>query len=401
MTETTAAANNNDNAQAKVSKKERRPRMWKVWVQAARPHTLTAAFSPILAGYNLCASEIQKTIVTNDDPDGLMNGTDMNSWLRKQTFAWLLFCVFVQIGTNLHNDYADFVKGADNEHRVGQARATQKGWLTPRQTATASTMCLMVTFAIGIQLSQLPNASGNWDWFALGITATSVFNAFAYTGGPYPLGYIGLSNFSIGYSGLGDLFVFLYFGLVATMALPYLYSRDVLSMQYGGGQTAGEILNRMFSNPESEMATVVVPHILIKAFYVALPVGWLGTAIIVVNNLRDRHTDVFASKLTTSVRFGELFSRVQYALLVLGSYCVLPLVLLSDYHFEDNYNGDTMNIISWCFLPCLTLPMAIPQLRAVTFGEKDGADLNPHVGGTALLQFAYCIFFGISLRILR
>jgi len=298
-----------------------------------------------------------------------------SSELIKVTFAWLLFCVFIQLGTNLHNDYADFVKGADDENRVGHARATQKGWLTPQQTASGSNFCLMIAAAIGAKLAQLNSSEGgiDWDWTIVFIILTSVFNAVAYTGGPHPLGYVDLSNLSIGYSGLGDLFVFLYFGLVATMMVPYIYVRDVL----GEAVSPRDLLGG--GNERNE-----VPVLLRTAFFMALPVGWLATAIIVVNNLRDRHTDVKAKKLIIAVRFGATFSQVEYGLLVFGSYMSLPLCL------------DASSLYSW--LPFLSLPLALPQLRAVALGKKDGADLNMYVGGIARLQLVFCILLCAALR---
>jgi len=175
---------------------EKRPSQIQIWLTAARPHTLTASLSPCIVAYAICRP-----------PAHLFA-------------AWVIFCLTVQLGTNLHNDYADFVKGADTKDRVGQARATAKGWLTPKQTCVAATATLSVTFASGIYLM---NAVDQWYnpflWF---LVVSSVFNAFAYTAGPYPLGYLGLSEWSIAYAGLGDAFVFLYFGLVATLMLPYL-----------------------------------------------------------------------------------------------------------------------------------------------------------------------------------
>ena len=173
-----------------------KPSTLKIWLTAARPHTLTASLSPCLVAYGSC-----------HPPAHLFA-------------AWVVFCLTVQLGTNLHNDYADFVKGADTKERVGQARATAQGWLTPTQTCVAATAALTVTLTCGVYLV---NATDQWRnpflWFLI---LSSIFNAFAYTGGPYPLGYIGLADWSIAYAGLGDLFVFLYFGLVATLMLPYL-----------------------------------------------------------------------------------------------------------------------------------------------------------------------------------
>ena len=176
-----------------------RPPTWKVLVLATRPNTLAASFTPVLVGFAVASRELGAL-----DP--------------APAFRFWVFACLIQIGTNLHNDYADFVKGADTDDRVGQARATQKGWLSPGQTAGLSTAALVAAASIGASLARRPGCGG-WMTF---VTITSVFNALAYTGGPFPLGYVGLGNVSIGYSGLGDVFVFAYFGLVATLAPYYL-----------------------------------------------------------------------------------------------------------------------------------------------------------------------------------
>ena len=179
-----------------ATKANEKPPLYKVLILASRPNTLAASFTPVLVGH--CVTRHL-----------LGSAADAN-----KSFRFWVFACLIQIGTNLHNDYADYVKGADDENRIGQARATQKGWLTPRQTAGLATLSLGLAHGIGAQLSR---ESGRWMWF---VTITSVFNAVAYTGGPYPLGYVGLGWVSLGYSGLGDLFVFAYFGIVATVAPP-------------------------------------------------------------------------------------------------------------------------------------------------------------------------------------
>ena len=161
-----------------------RPSSFHVWWTATRPHTLTAGLSPCIVGYALTRPpwDIQ--------------------------LAWTLFCITVQIGTNLHNDYSDFIQGADTDKRVGHARATAKGWLTPEETCTAATLCLSITFLCGLYLATVTEQLSNpIVWFLI---VSSIFNAFAYTAGPYPLGYIGLEKWSIAYSGLGEIFVLLY-----------------------------------------------------------------------------------------------------------------------------------------------------------------------------------------------
>jgi len=308
----------------------------------------------------------------------------------------------IQLATNLHNDYADFVKGADDERRVGQARATAKGWLSPAETAGGATVCLVAAAAVGMELVRFSSASMSmstagggeegeeppaFDVFFAIVVATSCFNAVAYTGGPYPLGYVGLGWVSIGYSGLGDLFVFLYFGLVATLGVPYMCLRAC-----GDSRVWTEMLLSPSSSPPPSGGgpggtggTGIVGEAgLLEAFLTALPVSSLATAIIVVNNLRDRNTDVAAGKRTLAVRFGEKFARAEYATLVLSSYAfqVYAAAFGGASHGPDGRRW-------WGLLPLLSLPVAVPQLRAVAFGGKDGAELNEHVGGTARLQLLY------------
>ena len=184
-------------------------------------------------------------------------------------------------------------------------------------------------------------------WF---VTWTSVFNAVAYTGGPYPLGYVGLGWVSLGYTGLGDVFVFAYFGIVATVA-PYYLS---------GGTGA----------PAQLMVAAVC-------------LGFLATAIIVVNNLRDRETDSKCGKRTLAVRFGEMFAVREYVNLVRWAYI---LTFLSPFLFGAPY--------AWAAVPVLTSKAAVDCCLGVM--EKDGAALNPYVGRTAKLQLQ----FGLLLALL-
>ena len=247
---------------------------------------------------------------------------------------------------------------------VGHARATQKGWLSPFETACGATLLLILAFMVGISLAvEASNTSGSLDSIGLFITISSVFNAVAYTGGPYPLGYIGLGNLSIGYSGLGDIFVLAYFGFVATLGVPYLFTKIIPIPP----QTQTQLLE--------------------MAFWMAVPIGCLATGIIVVNNLRDRHTDIHTRKMTLAVRFGGSFARWEYTILIIVSYLILV-------PFSIWYNS------SYYFLPMISIPIAMTQLKAVSLkGSKDGSDLNPHVGGTAKLQLIYCILLSISIQL--
>ena len=134
-------------------------------------------------------------------------------------------------------------------------------------------------------------------------------------------------------------------------------------------------------------------RLLRPSFLHSIPIGFMATAIIVVNNLRDRHTDVRAGKRTMAVRYGETFARVEYLVLILGSY---GFCIMSYFYFWGRRERE----MAWTALsPLASFPMAIPQLRAVAFGEKDGQALNDHVGGTARLQLLYCILMATGLVI--
>lgn len=315
-------------------KEQQRPPTWKVWWTATRPHTVTASLCPCLVAAAACPQ----------------TPLDVQA-------AWTIFCVTVQIGTNLHNDYSDYVQGADTDKRVGQARATAKGWLTPKQTCQAATATLGVTFLAGVYLAITTKQTTNpVVWF---LVLSSIFNAFAYTAGPYPLGYIGLAHWSIAYSGLGDIFVLLYFGLVAVLMIPYL-----LACQ-GGDTTTIDWMQQICYGT---------------------CVGLLATNILVVNNLRDRHTDIRANKMTTAVRFGRTFSLTEYVLCTVISYVIVVV--------DASRSQST-----WRLLPFLSLPLALKQAKAVF--SKEGQALNEHVGGTAGVQLVFCVLLSIGLRMSR
>ncbi len=355
--------------------KEPKPSTFQIWKLAARPHTLTASVAPVFVGYALTLRLIQQNPVLCSTDDELDTCTSTNNAaastaLLFMTIQFAAFAGLIQISTNLHNDYADFVKGADTEKRVGQARATQKGWLTPYETCRGCVVCLMASLFIGMQYLIPTNVqclsgssqSNAFDPIMVFIVLSSLFCAVAYTGGPFPLGYIGLGNISIGYSGLGDLFVFIYFGVVATVSVPYLYVTKMACI-----------------SPLEDTSKLL--QLLQYPFLCSIPIGFLATNIIVVNNLRDRHTDIHAGKRTMAVRFGATFAKMEYLLLVVGSYafCVYFYML------------ETESVRWTMLLPLLSLPMSIPQLKAVAFGGKDGQMLNEHVGGAAKLQLVYCI----------
>jgi 1,4-dihydroxy-2-naphthoate octaprenyltransferase len=243
--------------------------------------------------------------------------------------------LWIQVGCNLANDFFDFARGADTAERLGPARATQQGWLTPKQVAWGAGAALFLAMLVGTYLV----AVGGWPILWVGIA--SLVSAVAYTGGPFPLGY----------HGLGDLFVLVFFGFVAVCGTVWVQG-------------------------------LVVPT---TALYAALPVGTLATAILVVNNLRDRHTDAVAGKRTLAVRMGPRATRLQYVLLVVAAYGVLPL----GWGLGDLSPG-------W-MLPFLCLPLAWREIRGVLM--HDGAALNAHLAGTARLELVFGLLLALGMNL--
>ncbi len=279
------------------------------WLLATRPATLTAAIVPVLVGA-ACAHSA--------------------GGFRPMPSLACLFCaIFIQIGTNFANDVFDFEKGADTAARLGPPRAVQAGLLT----ATQARIGMWIAFALTALCAFYLAAIGGWPLLVIG--ALSIASGIAYTGGPYPLGY----------HGLGDLFVILFFGFVAVAGTAYA--------------------NLLF-----------VPE---TAWWTAVPVGFLATCILVVNNVRDRQTDAASGKRTLAVRLGRRGALAEYWLLLLASYAT-PLVL--------HLRGLTDR---WIYLPWITAPLALYLARQLT--TRHGRALNGILVGTARLLLA----FGVAL----
>lgn len=212
-------------------------------MEAARPRTLPAAIAPVIAATGLAFH------------DGGMKPA--------AAAACLGFALLVQIGTNFANDYFDFLKGADTRERVGPRRAVAAGLVAPATMRRATAVVFAAAFLVGLTL--LP--FGGWPLVLIGVV--SILCGYAYTGGPYPLAY----------HGLGDVFVFVFFGLVAVTATYFVQAGTVTT----------------------------------DAWLIGAGIGGLATNILVVNNHRDIATDRKAGKRTLAVRFGERFSRLQFA----------------------------------------------------------------------------------------
>ena len=283
----------------------------RIWSLAARPRTLTAAVAPVLVGTAAAAAY------------GAMRPLP--------ALAALLAAVCIQIGTNFANDYHDFQRGADTHDRLGPRRVTQSGLVPPRTVRAAALCTFGVAFVIGIYLAVV----GGWPILVTGLA--SIAAGWAYTGGPWPFGY----------HGLGDVFVFIFFGLVATAGTTYV--------QMHGVPTASWIA--------------------------ALPVGALATAILAVNNLRDIATDARAGKRTLAVRLGPNGTRAEYVLLLIVAFAT-PFALLP---FAR----------PWVLLPLVAIPLAVAPLRLVFHSQ--GAELNAALAGTARLHLVYGVLLAAGL----
>jgi 1,4-dihydroxy-2-naphthoate octaprenyltransferase len=244
--------------------------------------------------------------------------------------AALAGALLLQIGANLANDVFDFEKGADTEERLGPPRVTQLGLLTPAAVRRGVAAVFAAAAVVGLYLV----AVGGWPIALVG--ALSIAAGLAYTGGPYPLGY----------HGLGDLAVFLFFGVVAVCGTYWV------------------------------QALTLPAHVMA----LSVPIGALATAILVVNNLRDIDTDARAGKRTLAVRWGRGAARVEYAALLLVAYATCPLLWLS--------GAAPLGVL----LPLLTLPFALALVRRVA--REQGSALNDVLAATARLELGFALLLG-------
>ncbi|HET7509406.1 MAG TPA: 1,4-dihydroxy-2-naphthoate polyprenyltransferase [Solirubrobacterales bacterium] len=290
----------------------------RIWLMAARPRTLPAAIAPVLVG---TAAAVQ--------------------WLghlpRWGAFiAALIGSIFIQIGTNLANDYSDAKRGADTADRLGPVRVTASGLITPQRVLTATWIAFGVAVACGIYLATVAG------WVILVIGAFSIAAGVLYTGGPRPYGY----------AGFGEVFVFLFFGLVAVNGSYFVQLEHLDALPLG----------------------------------LSISVGFLATAIIVVNNVRDVETDRRAGKNTMAVRIGRESAVRLYGLLVLGSFVVLPIALV----------GGEASMLP--LIGLLAAPLAVKPYR--TLEERhDGPALNGVLAQTGALLGIYSLLVTAGLLI--
>lgn len=280
---------------------------------ATRPATLTAAATPVLVG-TACAYAV--------------GGFRAGPALAALAGAFLL-----QIAANLANDLYDYEKGADTADRLGPTRVVQAGLLSAGAVRAGIAVTLGLAFLVGAYLV----------WVAgpviVVIGLLSIAAAIAYTGGPYPLGY----------NGLGDVAVFVFFGLVAVAGTAFVQAGWVPPL----------------------------------AWWAAVPVGALTTAILVVNNVRDIETDAASGKRTLAVRLGRRGAVAEYGLLLAAAYAVPPVLVVAG------------RLSAWALLPLATAPLAVALFRRVR--DRRGRALNPALGGTARLLFLFGALFALGI----
>jgi len=286
----------------------------RIWFMAARPRTLPAAVAPVLVGTSLALG------AGSFDPFAFL--------------AALLGALFIQVGTNLSNDYSDARRGADTEDRLGPVRVTAGGLVPPRQVLYATYLTFGLAVLCGVYLIIVAG------WILLAVGAASILAGVLYTGGPKPYGY----------EGLGELFVFLFFGVVAVTGSYY----------------------------------VQVQQLPWQSFVEAVPVGLLASAILVVNNVRDLDTDRRAGKRTLAVRLGRERTRMLYVAMLVIAFLVAPLPWLLG------------SMSAWLLLCWLAIPLAVRVIGTVRT-RLDGPSLNGALAATGALQLAFCLLLSAGI----
>jgi 1,4-dihydroxy-2-naphthoate polyprenyltransferase len=290
----------------------------RIWLMAARPRTLPAAIAPVLVG---TAAAVQ--------------------WLGRLPrwgafFAALVGSIFIQIGTNLANDYSDAKRGADTADRLGPVRVTASGMVTPQRVMRATWIAFAVAVVCGLYLTAVAGP------VILLIGILSIAAGVLYTGGPRPYGY----------SGFGEVFVFLFFGLVAVNGSYYVQLEELDALPLG----------------------------------LSISIGFLATAIIVVNNVRDVETDRRAGKNTLAVRVGRESAVRLYGLLVLGAFVVLPIALVAG-------EASMLPLIG-----LLAAPLAVKPYRTLQ-ERRDGPALNGVLAATGGVLAVFSVLVTIGLLI--
>jgi 1,4-dihydroxy-2-naphthoate polyprenyltransferase len=286
----------------------------RLWLVAARPRTLPAAIAPVLVGTALAGSQ---------------------DVFRPLAFAAaLLGSVFIQVGTNLSNDYSDARRGADTEDRLGPVRVTAGGLMPPRTVLVGTYVAFGIAVAAGAYLA----AVAGWELLVVG--AASILAGVLYTGGPRPYGY----------EGLGEAFVFLFFGVVAVSGSYFVQTEELRW----------------------------------EALALSVPVGLLSAAILVVNNVRDIETDRRAGKRTLAVKLGRDRARILYGTMLAVAFAVPVAIWLAG------------GLSAWVLLSLAAAPLAVPLWRTVS-ARSDGPSLNKALGGTGQLLALFSLLLSIGV----
>lgn len=283
------------------------------WILAFRPKTLPAAIAPVVIG------------------TAMAKGQGVQDYPVAAVALFAAICI--QIATNLANDYFDFKKGADTPERLGPVRVTSAGLISPHEVRNA----MVLIFGLAVIASIFLVYHAGWAIALIGVI--SILSGIFYTAGPRPLGYVGL----------GELFVFIFFGPVAVAGTYYVQSL--------------------------EMNTAVI--------VAGIGPGLLSVAILAVNNLRDRLTDQKVRKNTLAVRFGRTFAIYEYFWAVISAGLVPVLV----YAITKEQ--------PWSLLACSVLYMAIPVFKTVAV-ESDGPSLNAALASTGQLLLVYSVLYSIG-----
>jgi 1,4-dihydroxy-2-naphthoate octaprenyltransferase len=301
----------------------------KAWVMAARPQTLPAGAAPVVVGVGLAVHA--------------------GVFAPLPALGALVGALLIQVGTNFANDYYDAVNGADTDEREGFTRVTAGGLIEPAAVRRAMALTYGLAVLVGVGLVAL----GGVPIVAVGLSGIAA--GVLYTGGPFPYGY----------RGLGDLFVFVYFGLVAVTGTYYVQA--VATMPVGTFPTG--------------LPAGAVP---VDAVVASLPAAGLSTAILVVNNIRDRETDMAAGKKTLAVYLGYRWSRVEFLALT-GMAYVVPLLFALD----PSYGLPAL-------APLLTLPLAA-SIATTVLERADGESLNPTLERVGQTLFLHSLLFAAGL----
>ena len=283
------------------------------WIQAIRPRTLPAAAAGVVMGSALAWRD--------------------GSFRLDAALACLFAALLLQIGSNLANDVFDFERGTDTAERLGPVRVTQAGLLTPSQVKRG----LLIVFVLAGLFGLYPAWLGGWPILLIG--AAAILAAIAYTGGPFPLGY----------HGLGDLFVFIFFGLASVAGTYYVQAGDISA----------------------------------AAWWMTIPPGSIVTAILVVNNLRDLENDRKAGKRTLAVILGERATKIEYGICMIVAYLILPLAIWLGIVPESS-------LTAW-----LSLPLAIRATHIVF--TRQGRPLNAALAATGQTALLFSLLFWAGL----